>query len=152
MKINLRKYGVVSFFGKRDVTGNAFAKLGFWIVRIETAQETCDDYVRIGDGECDYDSHYNLLCEWDGGDCDPPSDCKCTTEQLHNKTCDWECNTEECEYDMGSCHPQGCTCDPEVFKNNDICDLHCNTKTCGYDPDCPVAGCQECSHDLLNND
>jgi len=44
MHINLRRYGVVSFFGFRDITGNAFAKLGFWIVRIDKEQPVCKNY------------------------------------------------------------------------------------------------------------
>jgi hypothetical protein len=44
MHANLRNYGVVSFFGFRNVTGNAFAKLGFWIVRIDKKQPVCENY------------------------------------------------------------------------------------------------------------
>jgi hypothetical protein len=44
MHVNLRNYGVVSFFGFRNVAGNAFAKLGFWIVKLDKKQPVCENY------------------------------------------------------------------------------------------------------------
>lgn len=150
MHVNLRRYGVVSFFGIRDTIKGAFAKLGFWTVRIDVPQDICKTHDSIGDEICQYEDNYNRLCEWDDGDCEVPPGCDCSIEEYHNDTCDWHCNVEECDFDNGACHPAGCTCEPHLFTNG-VCDLHCNTAVCNYDPDCPVPGCSECGHDLLNN-
>lgn len=149
------KYVLVNSFGKFNIFGNVttggygLTQIGFWIRPYESFP-SCTNPELIGDGICQFATHYNALCLNDNGDCDPPAGCDCTPEQYNDATCQWACNYEACGYDNGVCPNPGCTCEPDLL-TDDKCDLHCNTKPCGYDPQCHTPGCTECDATLLDN-